>query len=123
MRKSVCIIEMGLLLLLALVFSAATGLERQQQRISDSMIRLHVVAASDDPADQDIKLHVRDAVLSHAQELLQSAQSRGEAMDLLSDNLPALAQTANSALRQQGTSDQATVTLKRELFGDRKSVV
>lgn len=119
MRKSVCIIEMGLLLLLALVFSAATGLERQQQRISDSMIRLHVVAASDDPTDQDIKLHVRDAVLSQAQGLLQSAQSRGEAMDLLSANLPALAQTANSALRQQGVSDQATVTLKRELFGTR----
>ena len=119
MRKSVCIIEMGLLLLLALVFSVATGLERQQQRISDSMIRLHVVAASDDPADQDIKLHVRDAVLSQAQELLQSAQSRGEAMDLLSANLPALAQTANSTLRQQGASDQATVTLKRELFGTR----
>ena len=45
MRKSVCIIEMGLLLFFALVFSAATGLERQQQRISDSMIRL--LGASD----------------------------------------------------------------------------
>ena len=55
MKKSVCMVEIGLLLLLALVFSAATGLERQQQRISDSMIRLHVVANSDAPMDQDIK--------------------------------------------------------------------
>lgn len=76
MRKSVCIIEMGLLLFFALVFSAATGLERQQQRISDSMIRLHVVANSDNPGDQAIKLKVRDAVLSDAQELLQHTTSR-----------------------------------------------
>ena len=58
MKKSICILEIGLLLLLSLVFSLATGLERQQQRISDSMVRLHVVAASDQKLDQDIKLKV-----------------------------------------------------------------
>ena len=119
MRKSVCIIEMGLLLLLALVFSAATGLERQQQRISDSMIRLHVVANSDDPGDQAIKLKVRDAVLSDAQEMLQHTPSRDEAMNVLVSGLPQLTETANETLRQLGASDQAAVTLKRELFGTR----
>lgn len=119
MRKSVCIIEMGLLLLLALVFSAATGLERQQQRISDSVIRLHVVANSDDPADQAIKLKVRDAVLSDAQAMLQHTPSRDEAMNVLTSGLPQLTETANETLRQLGASDQATVTLKRELFGTR----
>ncbi len=119
MQKSVCIIEMGLLLLLALVFSIATGLERQQQRISDSMIRLHVVANSDAPADQDIKLKVRDAVLAEARTLLQNAQSRDDAMSCLNQSLPVLEKTANAALRQLGTSDSAAVTLKRELFGTR----
>lgn len=119
MRKSVCIIEMGLLLFFALVFSAATGLERQQQRISDSMIRLHVVANSDNPGDQGIKFNVRDAVLSDAQELLQHTTSRDEAMNVLTSGLPQLTETANETLRQLGASDRATVTLKRELFGTR----
>ena len=119
MRKSVCIIEMGLLLFFALVFSAATGLERQQQRISDSMIRLHVVANSDNPGDQAIKFNVRDAVLSDAQELLQHTTSRDEAMNVLTSGLPQLTETANETLRQLGASDRATVTLKRELFGTR----
>ena len=119
MRKSVCIIEMGLLLFLALVFSAATGLERQQQRISDSMIRLHVVANSDNPGDQAIKFNVRDAVLSDAQDLLQHTTSRDEAMNVLASGLPQLTETANKTLRQLGASDRATVTLKRELFGTR----
>jgi stage II sporulation protein R len=119
MKKSVCMVEIGLLLLLALVFSAATGLERQQQRISDSMIRLHVVANSDAPADQDIKLKVRDAVLAEAQTLLQDASDREDAMVRLKTELPALEETANTTLRQLGTSDSAVVTLKRELFGTR----
>ena len=119
MKKSVCMVEIGLLLLLALVFSAATGLERQQQRISDSMIRLHVVANSDAPADQDIKLKVRDAVLAEAQTLLQDASDREDAMVRLNTELPALEKTANTTLRQLGTSDSAVVTLKRELFGTR----
>ena len=119
MKKSVCMVEIGLLLLLALVFSAATGLERQQQRISDSMIRLHVVANSDAPADQDIKLKVRDAVLAEAQTLLQDASNREDAMVRLKTELPALEKTANATLRQLGTSDSAVVTLKRELFGTR----
>ena len=89
-KKSVCCIEIGLLLLLSLLFSAAAGLERQQQRISDSMIRLHVVAASDSDYDQDIKLRVRDAVLAQAQMLLQPAESREDAMACLSSGLPAL---------------------------------
>ena len=110
---------MGLLLFLALVFSAATGLERQQQRISDSMIRLHVVANSDNPGDQAIKFNVRDAVLSDAQDLLQHTTSRDEAMNVLASGLPQLTETANKTLRQLGASDRATVTLKRELFGTR----
>ena len=119
MRKSVCIIEMGLLLFLALVFSAATGLERQQQRISDSMIRLHVVANSDNPGDQAIKFNVRDAVLSDAQDLLQHTTSRDEAMNVLTSGLPQLTETANKTLRQLGTSDRATGTIKRDLLGTR----
>ena len=119
MKKSVCMVEIGLLLLLALVFSAATGLERQQQRISDSMIRLHVVANSDTPADQDIKLKVRDAVLAEARALLQDASDREDAMARLNAELPALEKTANTALRQLGSSDSAAVTLNRELFGTR----
>ena len=119
MKKSVCMVEIGLLLLLALVFSAATGLERQQQRISDSMIRLHVVANSDAPEDQDIKLKVRDAVLAEARTLLQHAENREDAMARLKEALPALEETANAALHRLGTGDSASVTLKRELFGTR----
>ena len=120
MKKSICITEMGLLMLLALVFSLSTGLERQQQRISDSLVRLHVVAASDQKEDQDIKLQVRDRVLVQSQEILAGAKDRTEALARLSGQLEQLTETANWALIQCGSRDRAQVTLQRELFGTRR---
>ena len=37
---------------------------KAQQELSDKLLRLHVVAHSDDEADQTVKLKVRDAVLN-----------------------------------------------------------
>ena len=88
MKKSACMVKLGLLLLLALAFSLATGLERQQQRISDSLVRLHVVGSSNDRRDQDIKLLVRDAVLQESGEILAGAGDRADAMALLGEISP-----------------------------------
>ena len=70
------VIELVLLVGLALFFALCTSLERQQQRISDALIRLHVVANSDNEEDQAVKLLVRDAVLEQAQALLAQADSK-----------------------------------------------
>ena len=52
------------LIVSALTVSVCAALQVQQQRMSEKIIRLHVVANSDSGADQAIKLHVRDAVLA-----------------------------------------------------------
>jgi stage II sporulation protein R len=119
MKVKTCVIEMGLLLLLAALLAWGTALERQQQRISDSLIRLHVVAASDSQEDQEIKLQVRDAVLAELEPILAGASDRTEAAALLSENLDLLAQTANDRLSTLGSQDTASVRYARELFGTR----
>lgn len=112
-------IELGLLLLLAVIISGMTALERQQQNLSDSLIRLHVTADSDDPEDQEMKLLVRDAVLLDADILTRDAKGRNEAKAILSENLEKLEETANRVLTTQGVDDTVKVSLKRELFGTR----
>ena len=49
-------------------------LNRQQQALSDKLIRLHVVAHSDEAEDQAIKLKVRDAVLQETERILDGQQ-------------------------------------------------
>lgn len=56
--------EIGLCLgMILLVLSCAIPVYQQEQ-LADKLTRLHVVANSDDAADQALKLQVRDAVLA-----------------------------------------------------------
>ena len=105
------------LILAASVSSLCAFSQSRQQALAQKLIRLHVVAASDSPDDQRIKLSVRDAILSQAQALLQDAPDAAQA---LHENLPALTRAANEALLAQGSEDTARVTLQYELFPTRR---
>lgn len=113
-------VECGLLLVLAAVLAWGTALEKQQQRISGSLIRLHVTANSDSREDQAVKLRVRDAVLTAAEPMLAAADSREEAIACIQRGLEDLENAANEALSGLGSPDRASVTLQRELFGTRE---
>lgn len=120
MSKRTCIMEISFLLLLALAFAWATALERQQQRIANSMLRLHVVAASDREQDQEQKLLVRDAVLEAATPFLLEAGTSEEAIMALGNHLSTLEQAANDTLCSLESPHRVRVTLNRELFGTRQ---
>lgn len=119
MTKRKCIVEMVFLLILAALFAWGTALEKQQQRISDGMLRLHVVANSDSKDDQAIKIEVRDAVLAAAEKILTGSESVDEARAVLKNNLDALEEASNLTLERLGSRETASVTLERELFGTR----
>ncbi len=99
------------------VLVAGWALGREQQALADKLIRLHVVANSDSEADQQIKLQVRDAVLSEASALLEDAQDPRAALEA---GLPQIESAANACLRSLGSTDRATATLGEELFPTRE---
>ena len=115
MRKRT--LALVLLIVSALTVSVCAALQVQQQRMSEKIIRLHVVANSDSGADQAIKLHVRDAVLAAARQALQGA---GDPQQAIAQALPALEAAANAALAAQGSRDTASVSFRRELFPTRE---
>ena len=112
-------LELGALLMLAVFFALGTALERQQQDLSSRLLRLHVVANSDNEEDQALKLRVRDAVLEEANGLLARTDSRDQAVGLLRENLDRLETAAKQTLLAQGSAQTVTVSLERELFGTR----
>lgn len=121
MRKQRMIhrLELGALMVLAVFFALGTALERQQQDLSDRILRLHVVANSDAEDDQKLKLKVRDAVLREANVLLEGVDTRDQAMLVLCESLDRIEQAAQSTLSESGSPQKAAVTLERELFGTR----
>ncbi len=106
-----------LLIVSALTVSVCAALQAQQQRMSEKIIRLHVVANSDSAADQAVKLHVRDAVLAAARQALQGADDPQQA---IAQALPQLEAAANAALAAQGSRNTASVSFRRELFPTRE---
>ena len=110
-------ITAGSLLLAALTLTLCAVCQQSQQRLSQKLIRLHVVASSDEPDDQAVKLLVRDAVLQEAAIALENTDDPEAALQAA---IPALTRAANETLFLQESADTASVSLRRELFPTRE---
>lgn len=95
------------------------GIVRDQQVLSEDVIRLHVVANSDSAEDQALKLLVKDAVVEKLEEMMGSVQNAEEAKAFLSENLNQIREIAEQQIRQVGLSDEVTVALTQEIFDTR----
>lgn len=89
----------------------------RQQKLAEKMIRLHVVAASDQEIDQEIKLLVRDVVLQETSHLLEGETDPRAA---LAQGLSSIETVANQCLQSLGCRKTAKVTLQKELFPTRE---
>lgn len=84
--------------------------------ISDSLIRFHVIANSDSPSDQAIKLKVKDAVIERMHTLLDDATSIDESRAIIKDNMESLRELAIDVLNENGFNDNVSIALEREVF-------
>jgi len=94
--------ELSLLMALVLALLWAALLEGRQQALAEQLIRLHVVAHTDERADQELKYYVRDRVRAEVEPLLASAASRAEAEAELAAHLPRIAEIAEEAVTAWG---------------------
>ena len=90
-----------------------------QRGIADGVVRFHVLANSDTTADQNLKLDVRDAVLSAFGEKLEGCSSKGESMALLAAYKEEIRQTAAAEIARQGYDYPVSVSLVREDFPEK----
>ena len=91
-----------------------------RERLNEELIRLHVVANSDTAEDQNLKLLVRDAVITSLRQALADVQDTQQAKEYLEENLPKLQELANKTLDAAGSTHRAVVTLCREGFPTRQ---
>lgn len=81
----------------------------EDRQICRDVVRFHVVAKSDQSADQELKLKVRDAVLDYLRPNLEGVQDQQEAAVIIQDKLPQIEEVAVQTLRINGCSDQVQV--------------
>lgn len=117
--KKLHIWESALLMAFAVTLLLGCCASAGQAALAEEVLRLHVVANSDDPEDQAVKLRVRDAVLAGAQPLLDGVQTSGQAEQVLTPRLKELEETARAVLDAEGYDDNVTVSITDQWFPTR----
>lgn len=89
------------------------------KEISNEVFRLHILANSDEDYDQQLKLKVRDKVLIYTESLFESAQSKDEAENLISNNLQDICKTAQKEVTDNGYDYSVTAQITKMYFTTR----
>lgn len=70
--------------------------------LKDNIVRLHVVASSDNEVDQQLKLKVRDSVVSYTNELLANCGDSESAYSVLNKNIESIEEIARETVISEG---------------------
>lgn len=110
-------IGIGILACAALLYGILyTRAARLQHDISEKVLRFHVLANSDDEADQSLKLAVRDAVGSYMQKKLAGVDDLEECEQIVNGNLDQIREVAAETIAQNGYDYDVTAELEYTSF-------
>lgn len=107
--------EISMLLALCITLCAGTWASARSEALSDALVRLHVIAVSDEAEEQEIKLRVRDSVLAYLEPRLEGADDAAAARELISAELDGIKAAAETAAEGR----EVSVTLSREYYPTR----
>ncbi len=117
LRNTEAALIMGLLMALLISAGAAFGSDCEDLR--GDVLRLHILAASDEARDQQIKLEIRDEILSRYAQELSLAGSREAAEQQLQKLLGPIEETAREVVRRAGRNDEVHAGIVNMYFDTR----
>ena len=88
--------------------------------IRENTLRLHILANSDSPADQALKLKIRDAVLSCSGELFSGCDTRQKMIGAAQEQLPKIQQVAEQTALHNGYELPVTASVTDMFFETRR---
>ena len=116
-------LALGLVFLFLALLLSMNQVQKQREalaeRIAPSLLRFHILANSDSPADQQVKLEVRSLILDYIQELLPDRQGKEETIRCLREQKAAIEETASQYLAQRGYPYKAALEITRCYFPTR----
>lgn len=92
-------------------YGEATQGQKRQRAIAEEIIRLHVVANSDSEEDQQLKLKVKETIVTYLRGEMKDAATVDEARQAIRDNLPEIEEIANEKMKSEGFDYTAKASL------------
>lgn len=81
--------------------------------ITNSVVRLHIIANSNSDCDQELKLKVRDDISAFLGPLLEQSKSVEDTKNIISQNIKNIEQEAQKSIKKHGYTYSATAVLDR----------
>ena len=118
--KKIKIIECSIFIgfLIAIVLSVTSFAETCDE-IRTDVLRLHVIANSDSPEDQALKLKVRDAILEKGENIFDGSVTRENAQEKIEKEKKILEETAKKVIEENGFDYDVEITVTEEYFTTR----
>lgn len=92
-------------ILFGLIFAILLSFTRFDAACNDvreNVVRLHIVANSDNDADQALKLKVRDAILANSDNIFENTEKFDQALTVCENNLELFEKIANDVISENG---------------------
>ncbi|NMP36540.1 MAG: stage II sporulation protein R [Clostridiales bacterium] len=105
-------------LTLALAFSV-TSFAGVCAQVRGSVLRMHVIANSDSPEDQSLKLKVRDAVLEEGADIFDGSLTAADAEEKISLSKERLTLAAEKVIEENGFDYDVNIDVVYEYFSTR----
>ena len=90
------------------------------QSVSDEFVRFHIIADSNSPYDQLMKINLRNIILNELSEGLIKCSSKKETLDFLQNNLEKCQKLSLDFFEETEYDKKVSVQLSRELFPKKK---
>ena len=116
MKKTVTYV---ICILLSTLFIAAMP-QKDEEKLYDNVIRLHILANSDSEEDQSLKLKVRDEILSQYSDALSQAKNIDEATVEVKALLEEITETAKDVIKNEGYEYTVKAYFDREYYPERE---
>ena len=87
-----------------------------QKNLSGKLLRFHVIANSDDPKDQQLKLKVKDEVTGYLSGYLANAKSKEEAQEIIAGKKDEIKSIAHRIIKSEGYDYPVKVAMGRYEF-------
>lgn len=110
----------ALAMAMALLFSGAVSALECRKELTEDIVRLHILAASDSEYDQAAKLAVRDALLAASPEIFEPYSTAETARQSLAEQCSHIEEIAEEALRKRGCSYPVICSLETVPFDERE---
>ena len=105
-----------ILLSLFILISAISYVDAVSNNIADSVFRLHVIANSDSKEDQELKLKVRDELLSYMNIISKDSTNKQEAMQIANEHKEEFTQIAEKVIKENGYNYTVNVQVGKADF-------